>query len=209
MSGGAASIRTNLCIGECDMKFGEQVFDPTDPQQFRVYAAERATPFGRGAHFESLAEMRGEIARIMDTPIWRALSAHTLQDGREVELRKGRGRAGKAYVFVSDTPRIIMPPHRWHRWTLIHELAHCVRGCLTCTHGPQLRERFERERVRVAPWWEPGAPIPAPDPARLALRLDDGAEEEMAAYRAAAREAWLEAGLAARRYLASRGISLD
>lgn len=185
-------------------KFGERVFDETDPQQFRVYDAERATGFGRGATFDSLAELGEEMARIVATPIWAALSKHTLQEGRSVELVLGRGKGGKAKIWVDRTPRIIIPPHRFNRWTLIHELAHCARGRLTCTHGPQftasylrllhdcwnpelarqLYANFEKQKVRVHPWWTPGSAIPVPDPAMLTLRLDEGAEAHMAAYRA-------------------------
>jgi hypothetical protein len=181
-------------------KFGERVFDKTDLQQFRVYRAERQTAFSREPIFASLGDIVTEAKRVMQSPTWAALSRHTLQEGREIEFRKGRGRNGKARVFVNQIPRIIMPPHQWQRWTLFHELAHCARGHLSITHGPQftasylrlihdcwspelalqLWVNFDRNRVRVHDWWEPGREIPVPDPASIAVRLDEGAEEEMA-----------------------------
>lgn len=205
-------------------KFGERVFDPKDPQQFRVYKVERETTFSREVIFGSLDEIREEMDRVLASPTWQALRAHTLQAGRDVDLRKGRGKGAKAFVFEKTTPRIIMPPHQWRRWTLFHELAHCVRGKLTCTHGPQftasylrlihdcwspelayqLRAKFAQHEVRVHPWWEPGCDIPVPDPATIAIRLDEGAEEEMAQRKERERAEWARVHAIATAYLERR-----
>lgn len=191
-------------------KFGEQVFDKRDPQQFRVYAAERATAFSREPLFGSLDEIVAEATRVMHSPTWEVLSRHTLQEGRDVEIVKGRGRGAKARVFVSHEPRIIMPPHQWTRWTLFHELAHCARGRLTANHGPQfttsylklvhdcwspylayqLREQFEQRKVRVYDWWQPGYEVPVPDPNSVTEFVDEGAEDEAAQMARDLREAF-------------------
>ncbi|WP_310572450.1 hypothetical protein [Gemmatimonas sp.] len=178
------------------MSHPSRKYNPNDPQRERVYIAERCVDFPRAPEFQSLSEIRAFAQQVLRSPTWEALSRHTLQDGRGVVVKLGRGRRAVAHNRLVGDPAIILPRASWRRWTIFHELAHCARGKLTANHGPQftasyfrlihdcwnpdlahrLQSEFERMRVRVAPWAPIGHEVPKPDPTSVGVSRDEGAD---------------------------------
>ena len=171
-------------------------YNPNDPQRERVYIAERCVGFPRAPEFQSLAEIRVFAQQVLRSPTWAELSQHTLQEGRDVVVKLGRGRRAVAHNRLVGDPAIILPRASWRRWTIFHELAHCARGKLTANHGPQfaasyfrlihdcwnpnyahrLQFEFERMRVRVAQWIPIGHEVPKPEPTSVGVSRDEGSD---------------------------------
>lgn len=95
------------------------VFNPWDPQQHRVYAAEKAAKLP----FEPIGSPRNvqrEIDRVCTSETWQTINCGAQFEGMRIALRRSNSRNGIATQYDWRPPTIALPKEMRDRLTLLH-----------------------------------------------------------------------------------------